>query len=292
VSGLTEGQWRLRLWASNDKSKQWYAVFRVGADLTEVEQKAGVNLSSYFIPNNACLFVGGLDDARRVAQHKDVEWVAERPQHHKLSPHLITPLERLRMLKKKDSEAVDWVLWSEELAHDLDQIVNTNTQLQRRAGMQQRHRRFKEQHQDLQRQLVSRQTLMVTLHNSITFSGDDDKDLQHLIDEWAEQLRDIIASAPTHVRVTDLDLQSGFNFPPSWLRSLGSVLFDGFKSEREGARGKVELSRGGPRRVLVRVTHHALLDSVVSWLSEHAQVLHIEHMREQHPHAGDKRRPS
>ena len=161
------------LWADGSKWKQWYAVFgkNVGYDgIKAVENETGVALSNSFIPNNGCVFLASEDEALRVAEHQDVEWVGERPHDHKVALHLASTLNRLRELKARDGEAVDWVLWSEELSRDLE---DQGELLERRRASfvratRLKHRQFREAHRDLQQQLLSQQTLMVTLHASFS----------------------------------------------------------------------------------------------------------------------------
>ena len=102
-----------------------------------------------------------------MASHASVAWVNERHPDHKISPPLASPLAHLQHLRERDSEASEWVLWSEEFHRDLEDWDDEtrNKQLKRRSSghLRRRHARFKEDHAPLQQQLMGRQSLFVTL---------------------------------------------------------------------------------------------------------------------------------
>jgi len=178
------------------------------------------------------------------------------------------------------------VLWSEELHRGL-QVDDTedpsSEQLQRRALLQTNYALFREQHHELQLQLLARQSLVVDLVNSSSA-----RESEQLISDWTVQLRALLAGLHEHASVHVLK-----HGPrrPTWLPWAGWTSSNSVvESDADLQYLTPHISRAGGARLHVFVPHHAFLKEVIEWLAQQPLAQHIHFTRQHFPHAGAGKR--
>lgn len=204
-------------------------------------------------------------DAHRVARHAKVEWVDERPPEHKISIHLTSVLNRLRHLQKQDSKAHDWVLWSEELHRQLqeeEEEAASGEQLKRRALLHAAYDAFKEKHQELQLQLLSRQTLVVDMFYPSSSSQGSDQ----LVAEWTHKLQRMLKNVHAHslLRFRKQEV-AGQTWQPSSWKSFTKLWSDSEDANQQHLAPNISISQIDATRLRVYVPHAAFLAVVIDW---------------------------